>query len=150
MHNVDNNVNLSIAKVDLSVDKKISLVRIFDSTNTQDNKMAIRAICIMVENVFLTTRIADTEHFMSEIRLFEGGNDQNKYLGIEQYKSTKNLRIKHTLLKDCAIFISKAEAHAMFSLYNKSFGGYRTCEILENEMILTPKKLTVLLSKSKV
>jgi hypothetical protein len=80
---------------------------------------------------------------MEELNLFDIGNNQNKYLDITEYQSTKNLKLKHN--GDGNIFISKSEAKAMYKIFNLAFLGYSVATVLEKEYRFTPQDLTKLL-----
>lgn len=138
--------SIYMSSIPLCIDKKINLVRILEKViDNKREKTMIRQICIAVENVLLTSRIADTSHFITEIKLAETGNKQNKYVDVTEYKSVKNLVLKHKLLADNKIFISKAEAMSIVDLYNKSFIGYSSSQFLESEMTIDPKQFTLLI-----
>lgn len=146
---LNDNGSLYMSSVPLSIDKKINLVRILEKVIVNNReKTMIRQICIAVENVLLTSRIADTSHFITEIKLAETGNKQNKYVDVTEFKSVKNLVIKHKLLADNKIFISKAEAMSIVDLYQKSFFGYGSSQFLESEMLIDPKQFTLLVNNN--
>ena len=80
---------------------------------------------------------------MKELKLFDYGNNQNKYLNITEYKATKNLKLNYGGDKD--IFIAKSEAQAMYKIFNLAFSTYTVVSVLENEFKFTPQMLTKLL-----
>jgi hypothetical protein len=135
-------IELRIIPVALNLDKEIYLLHIFEEENTL-NKKYIRNELILVKNQILTSTFCDTVHFMEELNLFDIGNNQNKYLDITEYQSTKNLKLKHN--GDGNIFISKSEAKAMYKIFNLAFLGYSVATVLEKEYRFTPQDLTKLL-----
>jgi hypothetical protein len=135
-------IELRIIPVALNLDKEIYLLHIFEEENTI-NKKYIRNELILVKNQILTSTFCDTVHFMEELNLFDIGNNQNKYLDITEYQSTKNLKLKHN--GDGNIFISKSEAKAMYKIFNLAFLGYSVATVLEKEYRFTPQDLTKLL-----
>lgn len=138
----EDGIELTIVPVDLNLDKEIYLLHVFEN-NKELKKKFIRTELVLVGTHILTTRFSDTIHFFEELKLFDYGNDQNKYLNITEYKATKNLKLKYGGEKD--IFISKSEAHAMKKKYDLAFNGYSTVRLLENEYIFTAQTLTKLL-----
>ena len=133
---------LKIVPVALNLDKAIYLLHIFEE-DLGAKKKFIRNELVIVGNTILTSTFSDTVHFMEEIKLFDFGNKQNKYLNITEYKATKNLKLKYDGDKD--IFISKSEALAMYKIFNLAFMGYSVATVLENEFRFTPQLLTKLL-----
>lgn len=70
------------------------MIQIFEE-NYEVKKKYLRGELIFVRNHILTSTFCDTIHFMEEINLFDSGNDQNRYLDVTEYKSTKNLKLKY-------------------------------------------------------
>jgi hypothetical protein len=138
---------IKIVPVALNLDKKIFFLHIFEECPSMKKKF-IRNELIIVDNHILTSTFSDTVHFMEELRLFDYGNDQNKYLNITEYKSTKNLKLKYDGEKD--IFISKSEAQAMYKIFHLAFQGYSVAMLLENEFRFSPQMLTQILHKQKL
>lgn len=138
---------LKMVPVALNLDKAVYLLHIFEECPSMKKKF-IRNELIIVDNHILTSTFSDTVHFMEEIKLFDYGNDQNKYLNVTEYKSTKNLKLKYEGEKD--VFISKSEAQAMYKIFNLAFQGYSVAMILENEFRLIPQMLTKLLHEQKL
>ena len=141
-----NGKELKIVPVTLNSDKEIYLLHIFEEKH-ELNKKFIRNELILVGTHMLTSTFSDTVHFMEELKLFDFGNVQNKYLSIAEYKSTKNLKLKYAGEKD--IFISRSEAQAMYKIFNLAFMGYSVASILENEFRFSPQMLTKLLHQQK-
>lgn len=135
---------MNICATPLNRDKEIHLIRIFEQ-DFQAKKKYLRNILILVQDTLLTSTFVDTVHFFEEIALFDVGNDQNKYLDITEYKSTKNLKLK---LDGHDIFISKSETKALYKIYNMAFSGYSLAHILEDEYKLSIEKLLPLLHKN--
>lgn len=133
--------NVVLTKVALNLDKQIYLIRAFEHDFEHERKY-LRSAGFLVQNELLTTTFADTIHFLEELNLFDGGNDQNKYLTIAEHKSTKNLKLK---LTDHTVFISKSEAKAIYRLFNMSLLGYSMTRVLEFEYRFTPESLTMAL-----
>lgn len=142
----DNDAELKIVSVALNLDKEIYLLHIFEE-KPDLNKKFIRNEVILVGTHMLTSTFSDTVHFMEELKLFDFGNDQNKYLNITEYKSTKNLKLIYQGEQN--IFISKSEALAMYKIFNLAFQGYSIAALLENEFRLSPQLLTKLLHQQK-
>ncbi|MBD3841935.1 MAG: hypothetical protein IE909_08625 [Campylobacterales bacterium] len=141
-----NGAELKIVPVALNLDKSIYLLHIFEEDHSAKKKF-IRNELVIVGKHILTSTFSDTIHFFEELKLFDYGNDQNKYLNITEYKSTKNLKLKHDPEKN--IFISKSEAQAMYKIFNLAFQGYSVAAVLENEFRFTPQMLTKLLHEQK-
>ena len=135
-------IELRIIPVALNLDKDIYLLHVFEEDNTLKKKY-IRNELVLIKNQILTSTFSDTVHFMEELNLFDGGNNQNKYLDIAEYQSTKNLKLKHN--GDGNIFISKSEAKAMCKIFNLAFVGYSVATVLEKGYRFTPQDLTKLL-----
>ena len=140
----DCGVELKIIPVSLNLDKEIYLLHIFEEDYSAKKKF-IRNELILIGNQILTSTFSDTVHFVEELNLFDIGNNQNKYLDITEYQSTKNLKLKN--ISDKNIFISKSEAKAMYKIFNLAFLGYSVATVLEREFKLTPQILTQLLHK---
>lgn len=133
---------LKVVEIALNLDDKVFLLQIFE-TKEQEKKKYIRNQLILIDDILLTSTFSDTVHFLEELSLFDYGNDQNKYLDITEYKSTKNLKLKHS--GDKNIFISKSKAKAMYKIFNMSLMGYSVASVFENEFRFTPQHLTQLL-----
>lgn len=140
--NDDFGIELTIIPVALNLDKEIYLLHIFEEDHSLKKKF-IRNELVLVANQILTSTFTDTVHFMEELNLFDIGNNQNKYLDITEYKSTKNLKLKHDGNEN--IFISKSEAKAMYKIFNLAFLGYSVATVLEKEFRFVPQQLTQLL-----
>lgn len=143
----DNDVELIVNLVPLNLDNKMYLLQVFEE-DFEEKKKYIRNQLVLVANHLLTSRFSDTVHFMEEIKLFDYGNDQNKYLDIREYKSTKNLKLKYS--GDENIFISKSEASAMVKLFNLSFKGRSEVTLLDNEFVFSPQMLAKTLQQNKL
>ena len=131
-------VELSVIPVALNLDKEIHLLHIFEEDHSAKKKF-IRNELVLVGNQILTSTFSDTVHFMEELNLFDIGNNQNKYLDVTEYQSTKNLKLKHN--GDENIFISRSEAKAMYKIFNLAFLGYSVADVLEKEFRFTPQLL---------
>lgn len=142
----DNGAELKVIPVTLNLDKEVYLLHIFEE-NHELKKKYIRNELVLVGNQILTSTFSDTVHFMEELNLFDIGNNQNKYLDITEYQSTKNLKLKHN--GDKNIFISKSEAKAMYKIFNLAFLGYSVAAVLEKEFRFTPQLLTKTLYKNQ-
>jgi hypothetical protein len=135
---------LRIIPVPLNLDKEVYLLHIFEENNSLKKKF-IRNELVIADKHILTSTFSDTVHFMEELKLFDFGNNQNKYLNVTEYKATKNLKLQYDGEKN--IFISKSEAKAMYKIFNLAFQGYSIATVLENEFRFTPQVLTELLYK---
>jgi len=140
-------VELQVIPVALNLDKGIHLLHIFEEDHSMKKKF-IRNELVLVGNQILTSTFSDTVHFFEEINLFDTGNNQNKYLDVTEYQSTKNLKLKYS--GDENIFISKSEAKAMYKIFNLAFLGYSVASVLEKEFRFTPQHLTKLLHNNKM
>lgn len=134
--------NLKVIPVALNYDEEIYLLHIVEENSVLKKKF-IRNDLILVGDTLLTSSFSDSVHFMEELNLFDHGNDQNKYLAISEYQSTKNLKLKHDGERN--VFISKSQAKAMYKIFNLAFKGCSIVTVLENEFRLTPQLLTQLL-----
>lgn len=143
---------VKIIPIALNLDKGIYLLNCVSEHESQkrgrDMDRFIRNQLVLVGNSILTSTFSDTVHFMSELKLFDTGNEQNKYLSVTEYKATKNLKLKG--MEDQNIFISKSEAWAMYKLYDLSYKGYSTITVLEHEFRFTPQVLTKVLHYIKL
>ena len=137
----DLGVELKIIPVALNFDKEIFLIHIFEEDKVAKKKF-IRNELVLIGDQLLTSTFSDTVHFMEELNLFDIGNNQNKYLDITEYQSTKNLILKHK--GNGNIFISKSEAKAIYKIFNLAFLGYSVASVLEKEFRFTPQLLTKL------
>lgn len=146
LSNYENTIFRAIL-IDLSIDKNMCLIQLFDE-NINNKKKYLRGLLILIDDYILTSRYADTVHFMEELKLFDVGNDHNKYLDIKEYKNTKNLKLKWINDKD--IFISKAEAKAIYKIYDLSFKGYSTSVLLEDEFKLSSQQIIKILHENKL
>lgn len=146
------NNDVKIIPIPLNFDKNIYLIQCLTEEESKkrqrDVDKFIRNQLILVGNHVLTSTFADTIHFMTELKLYDTGNKQNKYLSIAEYQSTKNLKLKG--VENHNIFISKSEAWAMYQIYNISHRGYSTSMVLENEFKFTPQVLTKVLNNFKL
>ena len=140
-------IELKIIPVALNLDKEIHLLHIFEEDQSAKKKF-IRNELVLVGNQILTSTFSDTVHFMEELNLFDIGNNQNKYLDVTEYQSTKNLKLKHN--GDENIFISKSEAKAMYKIFNLAFLGYSVAAVLEKEFRFTPQLLTKLFHQNNL
>lgn len=143
----DFGVELKIIPVALNLDKEIHLLHIFEEDHSTKKKF-IRNELVLVGNQILTSTFSDTVHFMEELNLFDIGNNQNKYLDVTEYQSTKNLKLKHN--GDENIFISKSEAKAMYKIFNLAFLGYSNATVLEKEFRFTPQLLAKILHDNQL
>ena len=143
----DLGVELIIILIALNLDKEIYLLSIYEE-NLHAKKKFIRNELILIGNQILTSTFSDTIHFMEEINLFDVGNSQNKYLEISEFKSTKNLKLKHNGEEN--IFLSKSEAKAMYKIFNLAFMGYSVATVLEREFKLTAQLLTKFLHQNQL
>ena len=131
-------LRIELTKVQLCRDKNISLVRGFN-LDYEANKKYMKTALIIVGDEIITSNFSDTVHFCEELNLYDTGNDQNKYLDVTEYKSTKNLRLK---LENETVYITKSECKAIYKLFNSSLSGYSLASALEFEYDFTPETLT--------
>lgn len=135
-------LRVTLTKVPLCRDKNILLVRGFEVDYKEDKKFMKTAL-ILVGDEIVTSNFSDTVHFMEELNLYDFGNDQNKYLDIAEYKSTKNLKLK---LENETVYITKSECKTIYKLFNWSLAGYSLASVLEFEYNFTPETLTKVLN----
>ena len=143
----DFGVELRVVPVSLNLDKEIYLIHTYEEDRVVKKKF-IRNELILIGDKILTSTFSDTVHFMEELNLFDIGNSQNKYLDITEYKSTKNLKLKHS--GDENIFISKSEAKAIYKIFNLAFLAYSVASVLEKEFRFTPQLLTKLFHENQL
>lgn len=117
-------------KIDLNIEKKICLVRIFEN-DEKFKKRYLRKLYILIEDILVTSNITNTTQFMEELNLFDTINNQNKYFDMKEHQKNKNLKLKDFDKKD--IYISKSEAKSIYKIYNMSFSGYSLSRVLELE-----------------
>ena len=113
----------------LNYDRKMVLVRAIE-VDEVDNKSYLRTLMLLVENEFITTNYPDTKLLLSELKLFNQGNKQNKYTSLEQKDGDINLKLK---LSDSVIYISKVEAHAITEIYHESKVGTSMKKLFDGE-----------------
>ena len=135
-------IRIELTKVPLCRDKNILLVRGFE-IDYEANKKYMKTALIIVGDEIITSNFSDTVHFSEELNLYDTGNDQNKYLDVTEYKSTKNLRLK---LENETVYITKSECKAIYKLFNSSLMGYSLSNVLEFEYNFTPETLTTALN----
>lgn len=143
----DKQIPIKVIFIGLNLDKNIYLLQMIEEQSNLKKKY-IRNQCILVEDIILTSTFSDTVHFMEELKLFDGGNDQNKYLTLSTHQSTKNLKLKRLGVKN--VFISKSEASTMVKIFNLSFKGYSVITLLENEFKLTPQVASIIIHKNNL
>jgi len=135
--------NISLVSIDLIIDKEIYLIRAKESVRNT-NRAFIRSLMFAVRNELVTTNYADTKLLMAEIKLFEKGNQQNKYTTLEKHDRDINLRLE---LSEGHIYISKAEAYTISEIYRESMTGMGTQRIVEAELKFTLQELAQLLNR---
>lgn len=135
-YNEYNGYQTMASLITLNVEKEVFLINIVDEKN---EARFIRNKMIMIGRHIITSRYADTAHFMQEMRLFERGNDQNKYLSIRDYKGTRNLKLKCDGIE--TKFFSKSEANTIREIYDQSFSSSKLSFLLENEFIFSREML---------
>jgi len=135
--------NVSLVSIDLILDKQIYLIRAKEAKKSE-NRAFIRSLMFVVKNELITTNYADTKLLLTEIKLFEKGNKQNKYTTIEKQNGNINLRLQ---LREGHIYISKAEALTISEIYRESMTGMSTQRIVESEIKFTLQELAQLLNR---
>jgi hypothetical protein len=126
-------------------DKNIILIKIKE---TIQKKSYLRNLLVFVKNELVTTNYADTCLFMEELKLFNLGNEQNKYFNLKEKNSVKNLKLE--LLDKTHIYISKSEAAAIYKMYNESKLGLSMVYIMDYEYEFTPEMLADFLFQYKL
>ncbi|MDQ1340641.1 MAG: hypothetical protein QG567_1799 [Campylobacterota bacterium] len=136
--------NVKLVPIVLVRDKQIFLIRGREE-DLQNKRSYVRTYLIMVGNEVITSNYADTKLLISEIKLFDKGNKQNKFTVVEKFDGDINLRLK---LSKGHIYITRAEALAILDIYYDSKSGVGTQRILEFELKFTRQLLVKLLSDS--
>ena len=136
--------NIKLFPIAMVHNKKIFLLRAREEDST-NNKNYVRSLLIMVGNELVTSNYADTKLLMSELKLFDRGNKQNKFTILEKFDGDINLKLK---LSTSYIYISRAEAHTILDIYHDSKSGVSTQRLLEFELKFTREALVRFLSKS--
>lgn len=136
--------NVKLVPMAMIRDKEIFFV-VGKEEDPKNQKSYIRTYLIMVGNEVVTSNYADTILLISELKLFEKGNKQNKFTVVEKFDGDINLRLK---LSKGHIYITRAEALAILTIYNDSRIGVGTQKILEHELKFTRELLVKLLSDS--
>lgn len=132
--------NVKLIPMAMIRDKEIFFV-VGKEEDLKNQKSYIRTYLIMVGNEVVTSNYADTILLISELKLFEKGNKQNKFTVVEKFEGDINLRLK---LSKGHIYITRAEALAILTIYI----GVGTQKILEHELKFTRELLVKLLSDS--
>jgi len=127
------NGRIEISHVMLNNDKDIKLLRGFE-VDPSINKRYMRNIVVMVENEFVTSNLTDSAQFKEELILFSTGDPQNKYL----YPTTRTINKESVYslvltLAEKKVFIGKAEAKAMVTVWNMAMQGYSFSRLSEYE-----------------
>ncbi len=136
--------NVKLVPIVLVHDKHIFLIRGREE-DLQNKRSYVRTYLIMVGNEVVTSNYADTKLLISELKLFDKGNKQNKFTVVEKFDGDINLRLK---LSKGHIYITRAEALAILDIYYDSKSGVGTQRILEFELKFTRELLVKLLSNS--
>ncbi|WP_345988748.1 hypothetical protein WCX18_00795 [Sulfurimonas sp. HSL1-2] len=126
---------MQLRPIELNGDKGIYLLQAFQVVYAT-NKQYLRGATIIAGKRLITTKLSDTIHLMEELKMFELGNDQNKYFTVSQHKNSKNLKLN---VDNKNIFISRSEAKAMYKLFTMSFMGYSFSRLFEYEYTFTPQ-----------
>ena len=133
--------NISLRAIPLILDKKIYLIRAKED-DYFSRKSYLRSLLVSVRDELVTTNYADTRLLLSEIKLFDKGNKQNKFTEIVQKDGDRNLKLS---LTNGHIYISKAEAMTITSIYEESKIGVSLQRLLEQEIHFTPQFIAKLL-----
>ena len=131
----------------LNRDKKIFLIRgfVYDYDN---KKRYLHSLLILINKTFVTQNYADTKLIIAELKLFEKGNKQNKYTQLVRKDGDINLKI--SLGKTNNVYISKAEALAITSIFTESLYGFSLQRIISEEHLLDIEKLLTHFEKFKI
>lgn len=124
-------------------DKKISILR-GKERDDNSNRSYLRTMMILVGDEIVASNYADSILFLSELRLFDKGNDQNKFFKIEKKNNICNLRLQSNISKK-KIYVTKAEAEAFCRIFNDAKLGVSMTRILEEEFLPTLEQLAELL-----
>lgn len=125
-------------------DKRIVIVRIKED-DTKKNKSYLRNLFILVGNEFVTTNYSDTMQLLSEIKLFNRGNKQNKYTNLVDFQGDVNLKLK---LTNDHIHISRAEAMSITDIMKDAKSGLTMTRVFDNEYPFSAELITTHLIKS--
>lgn len=143
----DEQNELKLGLIPLNLDKCINYLRAFE-IDERNQKRYVRGVGIAIGEHIITGTFMDTIHFIEELRLYNIGNEYNKYLKIVQKDKVENLRVNSDI--NSSIYISKSEAKAMCKIFDLSFSGISTTRVLDYEYRFTPETLNRLLKEEKL
>ncbi len=135
---------IKLKPIRLINDKQIYFIRVKEEDYV-NQKSYLLGLMVMVGNELITTNYADTKLLLSEIKLFDRGNKQNTFTSLEKFDNDINLKLN---LHKSHIYISKAEALTITSMFDESKQGVSMQRIIENEFVMTPSVLTKLLDNT--
>jgi len=116
MYEIFNDLHSNTKVTTLLLDKNIYLIVYAKQAKEDKPKPYAIGIAIFAKTELVTFTFADTIHFIEELNLFEGGNNQNKYFDVVERMQTKNLRLK--LKNGNNIYITKSEAKAICKIFS--------------------------------
>jgi len=138
--------NITLEVIALIRDKQIALIRAKE-LDIGNKKSYARSLLIMVKDELLTTNYADTKLLLTELKLFDRGNKQNKFTTLEKKDGDINLKLN---LSNSHIYISKAEALTISGIYEESKIGVSIQRLMVEELKFTAESLTSYLHHSKL
>jgi hypothetical protein len=138
--------NVKLEAIVLIYDKKIVLIRAKE-LDIGNKKNYARSLLIMIKDELITTNYADTKLLLSELKLFDRGNKQNKFTTLEKKDGDINLKLT---LSNSHIYISKAEALTICGIYEESKIGISIQRLMVKELKFTADSLTSYLHESKL
>ncbi len=128
------NGEIDISHVILDHGKNIKLLRGFEIVPDID-KRYMRNVVIMVSDEFVTSNLTDSIRLREELILFTSGDLQNKFL----YPTTRKIKketvhsLVLTLPSKKEVFIGRAEARTMVTIWNMAMQGYSFSRLSEFE-----------------
>jgi hypothetical protein len=140
--------HIDVMPIELCIDKRMYLLLGFVN-DYNDNKQYLRFLYILINGILLTTRFADTQLAMSEIKLFTNGSKRNKFFDIAKLDGEPNLLLKCATTEK-PISIDKHESLAIVDTYNLARMGYSTKAFLQKQIILDPQELTKILHSNQL
>ena len=136
--------NIHFETIPLIRDKKILFIRAKE-LDLKNKKSYVRSLLIMIQDELITTNSADTKMLITELKLFDRGNKQNKFTTLEKKDGDINLKLK---LHKGHIYISKAEAMTTVSIIEDLKSGINVQKIYTEEIRFTASNITNYLHSS--
>lgn len=139
-------LEIEIKMVELSKDQNFNLLLVVE--NMSGNKKALKFLSILYKNLFYTKTYAEARHYIESLKIFA---DQ-KYADLDtddfqiREKKDEKGRINHSFfckfIKDENVYLSRATAKTIASMFLESTFSYSKQNLFENNVITFPMHFT--------